>query len=281
MLTSSQATLTFAADMNEPVMANTPVAPRTDTMIKAIVNGVTTPPDKIQLATWDNTLPESNAREIENDMARRTELEEASSANGGVEATNGQEGTYVRGASKPPMAYGVPLEIGPNGVGSKDNGTHYQVFDGAHIRKMMIDAPQTTSLTIHFACFISHTIMMIRHDDPARCTFLAAADADGTTTITVVVIGGGGRSGIDTGGGGGGGKKLGLDRLIMDREVMEKNKATLGFGQDPRRWILAKSAYLERPARTAVNAEGAAGAGGGWRNIDVQVFSRALHFHSA
>ena len=62
-------------------------------------------------------------------------------------------------------------------------------------------------------------------------------------------------------------KKLGLVRLIMDREVMEKNKATLGFGQDPRRWILAKSAYLERPARTAVNAEagaeaGAAGAGG-------------------
>ncbi|XRB21004.1 peptidase S1 domain-containing protein [Pseudoscourfieldia marina] len=153
MLTSSQATLTFAADMNEPVMANTPVAPRTDTMIKAIVNGVTTPPDKIQLATWDNTLPESNAREIENDMARRTELEEASSANGGVEATNGQEGTYVRGASKPPMAYGVPLEIGPNGVGSKDNGTHYQLFDGAHIRKMMIDAPQTTSLTIHFSVF--------------------------------------------------------------------------------------------------------------------------------
>ena len=153
MLASSQATLTFAADMNEPVMANTPVAPRTDTMIKAIVNGVTTPPDKIQLATWDNTLLESNAREIENDMARRTELEEASSANGGVEATNGQEGTYVRGASKPPMAYGVPLEIGPNGVGSKDNGTHYQLFDGAHIRKMMIDAPQTTSLTIHFSVF--------------------------------------------------------------------------------------------------------------------------------
>ena len=153
LLASSQATLTFAADMNEPVMANSPVAPRTDTMIKSVVNGVTTPPDKIQLATWDNTLLESNAREIENDMARRTELEEASSASGGVEATNGQEGTYVRGASKPPMAYGVPLEIGPNGVGSKDNGTHYQLFDGAHIWKMVIDAPQATSLTLHFSMF--------------------------------------------------------------------------------------------------------------------------------
>ena len=153
LLASSQATLTFAADMNEPVMANSPVAPRTDTMIKSVVNGVTTPPDKIQLATWDNTLLESNARAIENDMARRTELEEASSASGGVEATNGQEGTYVRGASKPPMAYGVPLEIGPNGVGSKDNGTHYQLFDGAHIWKMTIDAPQATSLTIHFSVF--------------------------------------------------------------------------------------------------------------------------------
>ena len=140
---------TRAVDVAEMTSA---MAPRTDGLLKSMMAGANDAPQHLQLETWDGGMLEASAREVEDNLAQRTQVEEAASASGGVQPAEG-EGTYTRGAPKPPMAYGVPLNVGSAGIGSKDNGTTYDLYDGARVWKVVIEAPGARSLTLHFSVF--------------------------------------------------------------------------------------------------------------------------------